>query len=175
MRLFSKVTAIFLAFSGVIFLIAAFVFPNAEAAPLSPIGTLSQIRTFGNWTVMRSVDSMTDKVSCAARYKGKRDFELTTSTLYIDIRDHGRPQSVKLRFDSKPAGDTRLLLTQDERNLAMVILYRDEFEELLTAKRLRFLIYTRLNSIYEGDLDLTGHLKAIEAMRTLQCGFERDA
>jgi hypothetical protein len=60
----------------------------------------------GNWTVLRSVDTMTDKISCTGIYKSNYGVQLTPDTLFVKVV--GGVESVTLRFGDEPARRMRM-------------------------------------------------------------------
>lgn len=117
----------------------------------------TKVFTAGNWTVLRDVDKMTDKVSCTGIYKNDFGKQLAQDGLYISIR--GGISSVTLRFDDSPARGMRLP-TQIEKDVRAVMLEGSEFDAAIASSRLRGQVLTLVSGLQEFDLDLTGIAEA---------------
>jgi hypothetical protein len=108
-----------------------------------------------NWTVMRSKDSMTDKVSCTAYYRQRADIQLSKGAFYISLRGRGGIEAYQFRFDEAPAIPLRLA-SRIEKDISSIILPDHEVRQLLAAKRLRVSGITVLRTPIEVDVDLSG-------------------
>lgn len=112
-----------------------------------------QVFESGNWSVVRSVDAMTDKVSCTGLYKKSPDVQLSSTGLYIVVP--GGIQSVKLRFDDEPALEMRLP-TEMEKKVRAIILDGSFHQRVIASARLRYESLTAVRGLASGNLDLTG-------------------
>lgn len=112
-----------------------------------------QVLVSGAWTVVKTVDQMTDEVTCTGLYRAVPDIQLSGNTLYI--RMTSTPEAVKLRFDNETAQPMRLA-SRMEKSLRMVALEGFTFSTAYAATRLRYAVLTVGKSVVEGDLDLTG-------------------
>jgi hypothetical protein len=113
----------------------------------------------GNWTVLRSVDTMTDKVSCTGIYKSNYGVQLAQDKLFVRIS--GGIQSVTLRFGENPPQNLRL--AQDmEKKVNSVIIEGSEFRQVLETARLRVQVLTLIRGVATEDLDTTGIQAAVE-------------
>jgi hypothetical protein len=131
----------------------------------SMAGDLSDARvTFrsGKWSVRRSKDTMTDKVSCTGIYNNDFGVQLSESDLFIRIR--GGVQSVTLRFDDEPAQKLRLA-SEMEKKLDVADINGADFERLLSSKRLRMQALTLVRGLSESDLDLTGLRETLDNIK----------
>jgi hypothetical protein len=127
------------------------------------------LTTIGSWRIEKKVDAMTDKTSCIAFYESDPQVQLSTSGFYISLRGRGGVSSIQLRFDGEPAR-ARRLATKMERDISALSFNREEFRELTLAKeRLRVEVFTILRSVVNYDIDLTGHLDAINFMNGSEC------
>jgi len=122
----------------------------------------------GNWRIEKDVDQMTDKASCTAYYHRDSQIQLNEQGFYISLRGRGGVKGITLRFDEKPARELRLA-TDIERRIGAVNFNRAEFNELQSSKRLRVRVMTILDQIYQDDIDLSGHLDALEVLRSPRC------
>lgn len=122
----------------------------------------SKVGTFGNWTVLRDVDKMTDKVSCTGIYKDDYGKQLAERGLYIQVR--GGISSVTLRFDDEPPRPMRLA-EKLEKDVRAVMLQGAEFDSVVAAKRLRGQVLTLVSGIQDFELDLAGISEALASIR----------
>jgi len=117
----------------------------------------------GNWTVLRSTDTMTDKVTCTGVYRTNRGIQLSNDGLYVNIK--GGIKTVTLRFGENAARPLRLPQKM-ERDVGAVILEGSDFADALQSNRLRLQVLTLVSGIATEDLDITGiqaaadHIKA---------------
>ena len=109
----------------------------------------------GSWSVLRTVNSVTDEPSCVAVYKDRFDIQLDENDLFISLRGRGDVSSVALRFDDK-AGQEARPASELEKQSGFVCLRGAEFEELMSSKRLRAEIRMTDGATIEEDLDLEG-------------------
>jgi hypothetical protein len=127
------------------------------------------LTTIGSWRIEKKVDAMTDKASCLALHESGPQIQLNTSGFYISLRGRGGVSSITMRFDGDSARERRLA-TKVERDISAVSFNREEFRELTLAKqRLRVEVFTILRSVVNYDIDLTGHLDAINFMSGSEC------
>lgn len=113
----------------------------------------------GNWTVLRSLDTMTDKVSCTAIYKANYGVQLARDKLIVRIS--GGIQSVTLRFGENPPQSMRLPQKM-EKDVNAVIIEGAEFSQALETNRLRVQVLTLVRGVATEDLDTTGIQSATE-------------
>lgn len=118
--------------------------------------------TVGNWTVLRDVDAMTDKVGCTGIYKGEPSIQLSDSGFYFRVT--GGIEAVTLRFDSEPARQMRLA-TKMEKNIRAIILDGSDFSTVTNSTRLRYQVLTLVSGTQSGDLDLSGIQEALAHIR----------
>ena len=146
-------------------LICTTVFPSAAQGLKDAKPTLKT----GNWTVLRSVDTMTDKVSCTGIYKANIGVQLARDRLFVKIA--GGIQSVTLRFGEDPPQGLRL--PQDmEKKVNSVIIEGNEFRQALETARLRVQVLTLVRGVATEDLDTTGIQAAAEH---IQAGCPQEA
>jgi hypothetical protein len=136
-------------------LICITVFPSAAQGLKDAKPTLKA----GNWTVLRSIDTMTDKISCTGIYKANYGIQLSRDKLFIKFA--GGIQSVTLRFGEDPPQSLRL--PQDmEKKLNSVIIEGNEFRQATETARLRIQVLTLIRGVATEDLDTTGIQTAAE-------------
>lgn len=140
----------------VAFCVAAFGSAQAGLKDAAKVGT------FGNWTILRDVDKMTDQVSCTGIYKDDYSKQLASRGLYIQVR--GGISSVTLRFDEDPPRSMRLA-EKMEKDIRAVMLQGAEFESAIAAKRLRGQVLTLVSGLQDFELDLTGIAEAVASIR----------
>lgn len=134
------------------------------AGPVQSQGLKDAKRTLtsGKWTVLRSIDPMTDKVDCTGIHDGNYRVQLSADGMYIRIA--GGIQSVTLRFDDEPARALRLP-TKMEKDVRAIILEGGEYEAATKASRLRYAAITLVAGTAQADLDLTGIGEALEHIK----------
>lgn len=109
--------------------------------------------TAGNWRVERSVDSMTDEVTCTGYHKENRGIQLTPDILFISVP--GSLRSINLRYGSNPAHELRVP-SSIEVQMGAVDIHGDEFREALETNRIRGSFLTVFKDIVSLDLNTTG-------------------
>jgi len=122
----------------------------------------------GNWSVRRTLHTITEEPSCVAIYEDRFEIRLDENDLFISLRGRGGVSSVVLRFDDKPAREARPA-SEMEKKAQFVNLSGPEFEELMSSKRLRAQIRTTAGAIVEEDLDLDGAKEAHGELMGSQC------
>lgn len=122
----------------------------------------------GNWSVRRTLHTITEEPSCVAIYKDRFEIQLDEDDLFISLRGRGGVSSVVLRFDDKPAKEARSA-SEVEKKIRSVNLRGPEFEELMSSKRLRAQIRTTAGAIIEEDLDLNGAKEVHGELMRSQC------
>jgi hypothetical protein len=116
----------------------------------------------GNWSVLRSVDTMTDKLSCTGVYKSNYGVQLTPDSLYVKIS--GGIQSITMRFGDFPPQSMRLP-QKLEKDVGTVIIEGREFSQAVETNRLRLQVLTLVRGVATEDLDTTGVQAAVEHIR----------
>jgi hypothetical protein len=135
----------------------------------SDLGTAPVIATYQYWSVRRVTDPMTDAVSCIALYKNRFDLQVSDREMFITEAGRGGVDSIKIRFDNQPPKDLQLA-TDVEKHIGAVAIRGDEFQELLTARRLRYQIMRLIGSLDSDDVDLSGLAAAHQAIMSTRCG-----
>ena len=118
--------------------------------------------TRGDWKVLRSVDQMTDKTSCTGIYKENYGIQLSSENLFIKI--DGGIQSATLRFDENPPSRLRLA-TELEKKLRALTISGSDFNQLRTARRLRYQSGTLVSGIQSGEIDLTDFAPVLDSIQ----------
>lgn len=111
----------------------------------------------GNWTVLRNVDGMNDKIICTGIYKDNYRVQLTKEALYVRIP--GGLEGIVLRFGDDPARPLRLPLKL-EKEVGAVIFELGDFHAALATPRLRVQVGTLVRGVHFDDLDMTGAREA---------------
>jgi hypothetical protein len=139
------------------FMFLAVLLPSASLANLS---TAPIVFESGNWTVRRTIDTMTDKASCTGIYNNNFRIQLTEKELYIVVR--GSLQAYKFRFDDRPPSN--MILADDMEKRLNTIIIRANFKKALGSNRLRVSAST-YSSSEDFDIDLTGMADAVETIK----------
>jgi hypothetical protein len=124
------------------------------------------IATFGKWDVRRSVDMMTDEVTCIATHHDGNNIQLYDDVLYISVR--GSPRGFKYRLDNKSPSDMQLV-SDTERQIGAISLRGSQFRQVLQSSRLRVQIVT-YSAMKKFDLELAGiksaHARIVSGCKT---------
>ena len=123
----------------------------------------------GKWSVLRTVDSMTDKTDCTGIYDGDYNVQLVKDRLFLRVK--GGPQTFRYRFDEEPPVATKFV-SDAERRIDLLQIEGEDFQRLLRAHRLRYSVYNLLNRTVEGDMTLAG---VAEAVQHIDAGCPGDA
>lgn len=115
----------------------------------------------GGWVVLRTKDTMTDKVSCTGVLNGDYAIQLSETTMYVRVR--GGVRSVTLRFDDHTP--ERLRLPSDFERRGTVVFSSEEFAKALGSSRIRMQVMTVLDNLDQKDLDITGIREAHENIK----------
>jgi hypothetical protein len=118
----------------------------------------TKVATFGSWTILRSVDKMTDKVTCTGIYQQDYAKQLSDEGLYVSVK--GGISSVTLRFDDLPPRPMRLA-SKIEKDVRAVMLEGAEYDLAISSARLRGQILTLISGVQDFELDLTGIKDAV--------------
>lgn len=115
------------------------------------------------WEVRKSIDSMTDKVSCTGLMKENYFLQLSRKALYIGLES--TPQLVTMRYDSNPAEDARLPREVEEQ-IEAVVLSGQDFDKVKSSSRIRSRVAT-YRGIQDFDIDVSDANEVIEQIN--QC------
>ena len=137
------------------------------AAPQG-LGAAPVVFTSGDWTVRKSTNTMTDKVSCTGLYLHRFDVQLTKDTFYISLKGRGGVKGYILRVDDRPAGSMQVP-SQTEKAISALGITGTVFRELLGAQRLRARILTVLDSSVQKDISLVGVPEAYTVISGPEC------
>ena len=77
------------------------------------------IASLPNWKIEKAKDMLTDKISCTAYYKGRRDIQLSNDTLYVLTKFS--PKGFVLRYGDDPPQAFRLATTEEKELRAIII------------------------------------------------------
>ncbi len=131
------------------------VFADIKSAPV--------VFKSGNWSVIRTIDAMSDKVGCTGIYKNNYDIQLASDALYIHVR--GGIRSITLRYGNQPAEKLRLP-SKIEKKVSAITIDNSDFTKILASNRLRVQAFTILDRINNYDVDLGGITAAVENIRS---------
>lgn len=137
----------------------AFAMAAISSTAIANLATAPTVFSSGEWSVVRTVDTMSDKTSCTGIYKGDRSIQLTREALYISVQ--GGIESITLRFGEQAAERLRLP-TDIEKKVRAVSISGNSFQKLLGSDRLRVQVLTLVRGIATFDLDLSGIDAAVE-------------
>jgi hypothetical protein len=118
------------------------------------------------WTIKKFTDQMTDKVDCVGCFRGDIRYQLNRNAFHIGVV--GVPKGVTFRFGEKPPRSIRIV-SDIERQIRAVSLEGSDFDELLSAGRLRYSVLTYGNSLVEDDLKLDGIHEALKTISGPAC------
>lgn len=113
----------------------------------------------GNWTVLRTMDAMTDKVECTGIYKSNYGIQLAGNRLFVTVA--GGIQAVTLRFGEAPPEAMRLVIKR-EKELGAVIIDGADFFRALTTTRVLVQILTLVRGVKIEDIDTAGMQSAVD-------------
>lgn len=123
---------------------------NTASANLS---TQPVVYRSGVWEVRKSVDPMTDKVTCTGVYGKEFGYQVTDDSLFLRVR--GGVKSVTLRYGNNQPERLRLPSSMEEK-MNFIILEGGEFRKLLSVNRLRTQALTYIRGIDSKDINITG-------------------
>lgn len=122
------------------------------------------IQDVGNWIILRSTDSMTDKVSCMAALKKGAEVQLVSNVMFVGV--NGGPRSFLSRVDDKPSSDT-VLVDATSARIGAIRLSGPIFNDVSKGKRLRLQVLT-VGEVTNMDLNIEGISEALKIMETSQ-------
>ena len=122
------------------------------------------IQDVGNWTILRSTDSMTDKISCMAALKKGAEVQLVSNVMFVGVS--GGPRSFLFRIDDKPSSDT-ILVDAISARIGAIRLNGSIFDDISKGKRLRLQVLTA-REVANMDLNIEGISEALKIMETSQ-------
>jgi invasion protein IalB len=121
------------------------------------------LKQHGEWTIMRSKDAATERVSCTAVHKKGGRYQLGNDGLYLNFKGNGTGvDSYRLSYDDKPAVGVRLTAPLDQIALK-------DIGKLKSAKRVKVYVQTVVKDNVEVDLDLKGLREAHSTLNAPDC------
>jgi len=114
-----------------------------------------------DWTVIKKVDPMTDKVSCFAKSVKNPSIEGYNDKLYISYRGKGGVGMLTTRLDDQPKGDSRLP-TSIEKAVSVWII---DASDVYKADRLRTETLTVLSTIAYEDINIKTLREALDVCK----------
>ncbi len=142
-------------------LIAAICFATAGMANAG-LKDAAKAGKFGEWVMLREIDSMTDKVSCTGVLGEDYSKQLSAQGLYVIVK--GGAQSVRLRFNDLPPTDTRLA-TKMEKDVGSVIIKDADFQLALESTRIRVEVLTLVSGVQSFDINTSGIKEAVDFIK----------
>ena len=127
----------------------------------------SFVGNVSSWKIEKRKDSMTDEISCGASIRGRSEVWLTDNVLYIYI---GRtPKGITLRFGDEPAQQS--VISPAEKSVRSIMIGKFDLDQIVDRKiiRIRYRVITILDTLVEGDIDITGIDKVLEIIRGDNC------
>lgn len=122
----------------------------------------------GNWTIMRSLDAMTDKQSCVAIYKDDPTIQLTDDSFAIGMRGKGGVSSYYLRINDQPAQGLSLA-SRLEKDVSAMLIEGARFQEIAQANRVRVRVLTILSTTTDFDIDMAGFAEVQPILAGAEC------
>jgi hypothetical protein len=127
-------------------------------------GSGNEIIKTGNWTIYKSIDSVTNDVKCVGLYKERTDVQLTDSSLYINFRGRGGVKKYKVRYDNEKMGGLQFPSKRDKRADAIELKGK-----VFLSMRLRLQVITLFGDTVNEDLDLSGIWDALNILESKEC------
>jgi len=152
-----------------ILICAVLVVVSGTSALSANLAQAPVIAKYGKWSVRRALDPMTDKASCVALYGDKFNIQVTDDVCFISESGKGGVQSITLRFDDRPPQQMQLA-NDVEKDVGAIGIRDNDFQELLTANRLRYQVLLMVGGLDDGDLDLNGLAAAHQVIMGAKCG-----
>lgn len=120
--------------------------------------------TSHNWTVVESIDPMTDKKRCTAIYKNDWNVQANDHDFMIPMRRRGGVDYYTVRFNDDPADELQNASSL-EKDVSAVVL-TPSFDRAYSGKRLRVQIHTLVAGTVLEDIDLSGFKDSIDYIRS---------
>jgi len=134
-----------------VILITIFAYEQESLADLTDAPVISKS---GHWSVRKEKDFMTDETSCVALYKDRFDIQLNLGRFFLDMSGKGGVKGFEYRIDEQ---NPQIGIPDKlHKETGIVELDGSNFQQLLSAKRIRIQVLTVLGDIVEEDIDLTG-------------------
>ncbi len=132
------------------------------------LATAERMLELSNWKVLRTKNSMTDKLSCVAIHRDNYSIQLKQDALYLSREGKGGVAIYQIRIDEAAATKSRRP-GKIEQQLSTIILTKAEVQQLVGAKRLRVSGLSVLNSMINEDLDIDGIATAHAVLASPKC------
>jgi hypothetical protein len=123
--------------------------------------------THRNWEVIRTILPRPDKVDCEVRHTIDSKVRMGRERIHVDFERSVEPKEIEIQFDDQPIHARSA--TVAERGIGTLILKDEEFKKVKGSTRLRISIRIANRIISSHDIDLHGHLEALEALRDSRC------
>lgn len=119
-------------------------------------------KTFGNWSVEKYTNNMTDEVKCTAFLKTNRNVQMTNNTLYVRVQ--GGVEGYQVRFGNMVAEPIRLPDDETDARLGLVALH-SFIGKALETQRIRLSIIRTIGDPVELDLNTKGITESMSFIR----------
>jgi hypothetical protein len=125
------------------------------------------VANVASWKIEKMKDPMTDEISCTASIRGRSDVLLTYSVLYISTKI--APKGITIRLGEEPTRQS--MVTSAEKTARAIMLGNFDIDRIIEQKisRVRYRVLTVLDTLVEGEIDVTGIDKAREIIRSEKC------
>ena len=117
-----------------------------------------------DWTSTKTVDSMTDKVSCYIANNRDREIQGSANSFYIGRDGKGNVSGYQYRLDSDPAS-SYILASRLEKDISAIIIPVDK---LAGKDRIRVSGLSILNTLIEVDVDISKLGPAVDACKNVK-------
>lgn len=149
----------------ILFLVCATV-ASVPVAVADGLGT--RIASVGEWSVYRSIDAMTDEVSCVAALGSRSQVQLTPDSFAVSYSGRGGLRGYKIRLDDAPAWNLELP-TDTERRIGAFVLEGRKFDQIINSRRIRVQALTVLSTVVDDDIDMSRSAELLGILRGTQC------
>jgi hypothetical protein len=131
--------------------------------------TTTVIANVSSWRIEKNKDPMTDEISCRGYQRNRGDVLLTDHILYISTKI--APNGITIRLGDEPAQTS--LASSGEKIGRTIMLGTFHLDKIIEQKikRVRYRVLTVLDSLVEGELDVTDIDKALEIIRSDKCKY----
>lgn len=134
------------------------------------------VETVGPWTVLKTTDPMTDKISCFAALTESKNVQFSPPAIFISMAGKGGVSGLQYRLDDQAA--TQFELASPFERRSSILSFGDAGDVNRTrriagfssAKRLRVQILTVLDNSVVYDIDMSSTKELLQVMQGPKCG-----
>lgn len=127
------------------------------------------LKPIGPWSIYRSVDAMTDKVSCTAVHADGFNVQYGQGVLIIAMRGRGGIASYRYRVDDGAATPANIVSIRDSVASNYLAFGPGKIPLPADAKRLRIEIFTVTRDVKNFDIDLSTQADLDKALAQPPC------